>query len=79
MALDFYREGYEAGRSAAAISEKEIRAAGRPGVAEMAGCKIGLRRSRPEAPWHVQHSKSWAVGFFDGYLDRADIVLAREA
>lgn len=73
--LDFYHEGYDAGRNAAAIAESEVKAAGYPGLAELVGCKIGLRRSRSEAPWHVQHANSWAVGFFDGFTDRAESIL----
>lgn len=76
MPLDFYHEGFEAGEATAAISRKAIKDAGKEGVGALCGKIIEKRKGLDGAPWEVKNSNSWAVGFFDGFLKRADIIFA---
>ena len=76
MALDFTREGYEAGQASASIARKAIKDAGRSGLAALCGRSLEEKRKRQDAAWEVKHSNSWAVGYFNGFLDRAENILA---
>lgn len=75
MALDFYGEGYEAGQASASYARKAIIDAGAKGLAALCGKTIEDRKANPHADWKVKNCASWAVGFFDGYCQRAETML----
>ena len=75
MSRDFYAEGYETGQASASVYEWDIKSAHRDSLAAICGRKIAEIRERSDQ-WHVQRAQSWVLGFFDGWMDRADRILS---
>ena len=78
MALDFKREGYEAGKAAASDARATIAyLKDSEKIALICGKRIAaLLKSSDD--WIVKHSVSYQVGFFNGFMDRAEQIAAAE-
>ena len=77
MGRDFYREGYEAGHAAAQVAAKALRSAkDAEAAAKLCGEKLEEVK-RVSDKWEARYSKSWPLGFFDGWMDYAERVRSR--
>ena len=70
----FYDEGYRIGTASASASQKEIRQIWTSDkIAILCGEKLASIQANT-SEWHIKNIKSWSVGFFDGFCNRADDV-----
>lgn len=70
MASEFYKLGFSFGQQVASACTKELKNAERSELAKMAGAKIRMLLSANENGIH--RTDTYQVGFFSGFLERAD-------